>query len=1255
MLSGSYAPGYAKLNRRGGAGGWSPLDSDHYQWLQVDLGSRKQLTAIATQGRYSSSDWVTQFRLLYSDTGRNWKPYHQDGNIWAFVGNTNTESVVRYDLQHSVVARYLRFVPLDWNGEGQIGLRIEVYGCPYWADVINFDGNGVISYRFKNKKMKTLKDVISLKFKTSESEGVIFHGEGQQGDYITLELKKAKLTLQLNLGSNQYGSIYGHTSVTTGSLLDDHHWHSVVIERYGRNINLTLDRHMQHFRTNGEFDHLDLDYELSFGGMPFSGKPSSSSRKNFKGCMESINYNGNNITDLARRKKLDTSNVGNLSFTCVEPHSVPVFFNATSYLQLPGHPNQDVMSVSFQFRTWNPNGLLLYCTLADGLGMVQIDLNDGKVSVHINVTQTKKSRIDISSGSSLNDGQWHEVRFQAKENFAMLTIDGDEASAVRTNSPIQIKTGNQYYFGGYMRRINASILAPTLRSFQGCMQLIYVDNQLVDLHSLEQRKVGSFENISIDMCAIIDRCMPNHCEHGGKCTQTWDNFKCNCDGTGYSGATCHNSIYEQSCEAYKHLGKTSDSYWIDPDGSGPLGHFKVYCNMTDDKVWTTIIHDLQPQTSVSGSTPEKPKELQLNYSASMDQISAVTFSAEHCEQHISYSCRMSRLLNTPDGTPYTWWVGKGNEKQYYWGGSAPGIQKCACGIERNCTDPRFSCNCDADNKQWRKDTGLLSYKEHLPVSQLIIGDTSRSGSEAKLAIGPLRCQGDRNYWNAASFNTPSSYLHFSTFQGETSADISFYFKTSATYGVFLENLGNADFIRLELKSPTYISFSFDVGNGPVELLVRSLSPLNDDQWHHVVAERNIKQASLQLDHIYKEVRQAPAQGHTRLELYSQLYVGAAGGHRGFLGCIRSLKMNGITLDLEERAKVTPGVNPGCSGHCTSYGMYCQNGGTCVEKYNGYSCNCSKTAFDGPFCTKDVGAFFEAGTWIKYSIPQPPIANLTREDLSLSFSTTNTPSILMYIGSHIQDYIAVVLRHNGTLQIRYNLGGMKEAFKIDLDHRNVANGQPHSLNISRHKRDIQLQLDHYPPVNYTLPEAADIYFNLTKTLFLGRVVETGKLDPELIQKYNTPGFVGCLSRVQFNQIAPLKAALGSRSISPVHIQGELVESNCGASPLTIPPMSAATDPWHLDSASPDFPLNEERVIPDGVNRNSAIIGGVIAVVIFTILCTLVFLIRYMFRHKGTYHTNEAKGAECADNADAAIMSNDPNFTETIDESKKEWFI
>ncbi|XP_070784599.1 contactin-associated protein-like 2a [Enoplosus armatus] len=1286
VFSNGYAPGYAKLNRRGGAGGWSPLDSDHYQWLQVDLGTRKQVSAIATQGRYSSSDWTTRYRLLYSDTGRNWKPYHQDGNIWAFSGNSNSESAVRHELQQGIVARFLRLVPLDWSEEGRIGLRIEVYGCSYWAGVINFDGQGVISYRFKVKKMKIIKDVIALRFKTSESEGVILHGEGQQGDYITLELHKAKLLLQINLGSNQYGSILGHTSVTTGSLLDDSHWHSVVIERYRRNVNFTLDRHTQHFRTNGEFDHLDLDYELSFGGMPYSGKPVGGGRKNFKGCMESINYNGDNITDLARRKKLDTSSFRNLSFSCVETHTFPVFFNATSFLQLPGRANHNTISVSFQFRTWNPDGLLLFSNLDDGT--LEISLEDSKVVVHINVTKaTSNYRVDLLSGSGLNDGQWHAIRWVAKENFAMLTIDGEEASAVRSTSPLTITTGGTYHLGGYFLQ---TLFPPSQRSFQGCMQAILVDDQPADLHAVEKGTMGAFENVSLDMCAIIDRCMPNHCEHGGRCKQTWESFSCTCDGTGYTGATCHTSIYEPSCEAYKHLGRSSDTYWIDPDGSGPLGPFKVNCNMTEDKVWTTVMNNLPPKTTVTGSSREKRTVLQVNYSASMDQVTAITTSAEYCEQQIAYSCRMSRLLNTPDGTPYTWWVGRGSEKHFYWGGSGPGIQKCACGIDRNCTDPKYDCNCDADHKQWREDSGLLVYKEHLPVSQVAVGDTNRPGSEAKLTVGPLRCQGDDNYWNAASFTTPSSYLHFATFQGETSADISFYFKTSAPYGVFLENLGNTDFIRLELKSPKVVSFSFDVGNGPVELTVHSATPLNDDQWHRVMAERNVKEAVLQLDQTHRASQLAPAQGHTRLELFSQLYVGAAGGQRGFLGCIRALRMNGITLDLEERAKVTPGVKPGCQGHCTSFGMYCRNGGKCVEKYNGYLCDCASTAYDGPFCTRDVGGFFEAGTLVKYNFMPEAVAgasrdaktlthqltphevNLTKEEVAFSFSTSNAPAILMYVSSKTQDYLAVVLRQNGSLQVRYNLGGLKEPFAIDVDQRNLANGQPHSINMSRVDRSITIQLDHYPPVSYTLPDASDTQFNLVKTLFLGKVFETGHIDPVLIERYNTPGFVGCLSRVQFNGVAPLKTALRTAAqaqatptagqpdrqpaaASPVSYQGKLVESNCGASPLTIPPMSAATDPWHLDNTDAEFPFNEERVIPDGVNRDSAIIGGIIAVVIFTILCTLVFLIRYMFRHKGTYHTNEAKGSgeSAGESADTAIIGTDN--PETIDESKKEWFI
>uniref|UniRef100_A0A8C1TK16 Contactin associated protein like 2b n=1 Tax=Cyprinus carpio TaxID=7962 RepID=A0A8C1TK16_CYPCA len=1176
VLAADFGAGYAKLNRRVGNGGWSPSDSDRYQWLQVDLRARKQITAIATQGRYSSSDWTKHYRLLYSDTGSNWKPYRQDSNIWTFSGNWNSERAMRHELQHPFVARFVRFIPLDCSEEGRIGLRVELYGCAYWADVISFDGQGVISYRFRQKKMKILKDVISLKFKTTKGDGILLHGEGQQGDYITLELQRAKLLLQINLGSNQYGSIQGHTSVSSGSLLDDDHWHSVLIERYRRSVNFTLNQHTQSFRTNGEFDHLDLDNEITFGGMPVSAKPSSGGRENYIGCMEAIHYNGDNITNLVRRRKVDTSSFHNLTFSCAESRTFPAFFNSTSSLQLLGRTDEDTVSVRLQFRTWNPSGLLFFTPLMPG--GVEVSLVEGKVTVHIYVTLGKNTRVDISSGSGLNDGQWHSVHFLALESIAMLTINGDEMSTVRAAIPIQIRTGGDYFFGG------------------NCTNHLY------------------------------EVCVPNHCEHGGKCSQTGDMFKCACEGTGYSGATCHNSMYEQSCEEYKHLGRSSNTYWIDPDSSGPLEPFRVTCNMMEDKVWTTVVNDLPAQSSVSsGSRPEDKTVLTLSYSMSAEQVNAVTSSAEFCEQHVAYMCYKSRLLNSTDGSPSTWWVGRGNEKHFYWGGSGPGVQKCACGIERNCTDPRYYCNCDADLSQWKEDAGMLMYKDHLPVSQVVVGDVHRSGSEARLTVGPLRCQGDRHFWNAASFNTPASYLHFPTFQAETSADVSFYFKTSASHGVFLEILGNPDFIRLELKSATVVSFSFDVGNGPVELTVRSSTPLNDDQWHRVEAERNIKEAVLRLDKVHREARSAPPQGHTRLQLFSQLFVGASGGQRGFLGCIRVLKVNGVTLDLEGRAKVTPGVKPGCSGHCSSYGMLCQNGGKCIEKYNGYSCDCSLTAFDGPFCNDDVGGYFESGTLVRYDLMSESssgvpsaVGNLTREELSFSFSTSHTPAVLIYISSKTQDYLAVVLRHNGTLQIRYNLGGLREPFTISLNHRNMANGQPHNVNITRQDRLVQLQVDHYPTVSYTLPETSDTEFNLA-IMYIFYSPDT------LVCPQCSTDLLYFICAKKFNE----------RDCQSLESENSALFS--------------------FFQAGAQFPFNEERVSRDGVNRHSAIFGGIIAVVIFTILCTLVFLVRHMFHHKGSYHTNEAKGAESADCADAAIIVNDPAFTETIDESKKEWFI
>uniref|UniRef100_H3CRS5 Contactin associated protein 2 n=1 Tax=Tetraodon nigroviridis TaxID=99883 RepID=H3CRS5_TETNG len=1283
VFSNGYAPGYAKLNRRGeGAGGWSPLDSDHYQWLQVDLGSRKQVIAIATQGRYSSSDWTTRYRLLYSDTGRNWKPYHQDGNIWAFSGNSNSESVVRHELQQGTVVRFLRFVPLEWSEEGRIGLRIEVYGCSYCED-INMSSLPESSSKTVNQTKKWCLDINLMKVSDFQTTTTLFAGKPEPDKTQVLKYIKAELIVPIGNSSIPHSCLMIKLSLALSSAFSQKKRCIVICLQLLPNPQLSISPNIRSFRILF-FPEME---EFRFGQHYLKANEEESTQKRRRIFMKSApSGNGGSIFAFLANRSLTVTKSGSTgSFNSLELQSFPIWITHNVAQQCVGSMCLDALAASKRALDDMSNGLLGDLPPKLDWGISQLFSSPRCHVRHWLHRHMMSQRCPIAFREAGGATQSHQrLPHSGSADTVVLSCTRKKKSRV-LNHPFQAPSNELLFFGWLINVHGQSNKIEYKICHEGVKKLGEEAGTPAAFHLIYLFQHNNFHS-GLLMCYIRKKCMPNHCEHGGRCKQSWDSFSCTCDGTGYTGATCHTSIYEPSCEAYKHLGRSSDTYWIDPDGSGPLAPFKVSCNMTEDKVWTTVMNNLPAKTTITGSSKEKRTVLQVNYSASMDQVTAITTSAESCEQHISYSCRMSRLLNTPDGTPFTWWVGQGNEKHFYWGGSAPGIQKCACGMDRNCTDTKYDCNCDADHNLWREDSGLLGYKEHLPVSQVAVGDTNRPGSEAKMTVGPLRCQGDSDYWNAASFTTPSSYLHFATFQGETSADISFYFKTSAPYGVFLENLGNTDFIRLELKSPKVVSFSFDVGNGPVELTVHSGTPLNDDQWHQVMAERNVKEAVLQLDQMYRAVRLAPAQGHTRLELFSQLYVGAAGGQRGFLGCIRALRMNGVTLDLEERAMVTPGVKPGCQGHCTSFGMYCRNGGKCVEKYNGYLCDCSATAYDGPFCTRDIGGFFEAGTLVKYNFLPEAVAgasrdaktlhhqpkahgvNLTTEDVAFSFSTSSAPAVLMYISSKTEDFMAVLLRQNGSLQVRYNLGGLKAPFSIDVDQRNLANGQPHVFNMSRVDRSITIQLDHYPPVSYTLPDASDTHFNLVKTLFLGKVFETGHVDPLVIEQYNTPGFVGCLSRVRFNGIAPIKSALRAAAptatqpggepaaaASPVSYQGKLVESNCGASPLTIPPMSAATDPWRLDSTDAEFPFNEERVIPDGVNRDSAIIGGIIAVVIFTILCTLVFLIRYMFRHKGTYHTNEAKGSgeSAGESADTAIIGTDN--PETIDESKKEWFI
>ncbi|KAK3730961.1 hypothetical protein QZH41_007182 [Actinostola sp. cb2023] len=127
MWDGNHAPAQGRLNYkppRGKAGSWSSRHNRVGQWIQVDLNRVTKVAGIATQGRSNANQWVKQYKLQYSSDGKTFNNY-EGGKV--FTANKDRNSVVKHNLYHPIIARYIRVLPQAW--QGHMSLRMELYGC----------------------------------------------------------------------------------------------------------------------------------------------------------------------------------------------------------------------------------------------------------------------------------------------------------------------------------------------------------------------------------------------------------------------------------------------------------------------------------------------------------------------------------------------------------------------------------------------------------------------------------------------------------------------------------------------------------------------------------------------------------------------------------------------------------------------------------------------------------------------------------------------------------------------------------------------------------------------------------------------------------------------------------------------------------------------------------------------------------------------------------------------------------------------
>ncbi|XP_044923308.1 contactin-associated protein-like 3 [Mustela putorius furo] len=148
------------------------------------------------------------------------------------------------------------------------------------------------------------------------------------------------------------------------------------------------------------------------------------------------------------------------------------------------------------------------------------------------------------------------------------------------------------------------------------------------------------------------------------------------------------------------------------------------------------------------------------------------------------------------------------------------------------------------------------------------------------------------------------------------------------------------------------------------------------------------------------------------------------------------------------------------------------------------------------------------------------------------------------------------------------------------------------------------------------------------------------------------FTGCLSALRFGPATPLKAVLRPGGPVAVTVRGHVAAaSQCAESKGTRAPTREAKRPIASGTGG-SGPTDGGEPLVSADRSDPAVIGGVIAVVVFVLLCLTAVATR-IYQQRWLYQKNESTVPPAGDSAEIALKS-EVNVKSSVSESQREYF-